>query len=58
MIRKKFKDLTEDEEFDICDSVKGVCHECPIGKKVKCCNREVCSKEDLEEEIEYDEVHA
>ena len=54
MIKKKFKDLTEDEEFAICDSVEGVCEKCPIGKVVKCCDRKRCSKEDLEAEVEYD----
>ena len=51
-MKKKFKDLTEDEQWDICDSVEGICRKCPIGKVVECCNKDQCSKKDLEAEIE------
>lgn len=51
-MKLKFKYLTEDEQWDICDSVEGMCSRCPIGKKVRYCNKEFTSKEDLEKEID------
>lgn len=49
-MRKKFKDISEEEQDAICEKNKGICKKCPF-RVLSCCAREYCKPEDLEKEI-------
>jgi len=50
-MKKKWKDITEEEQNDVCDLHKGKCDECPFNV-LKCCWKETAENEELEKEIE------
>ena len=50
-MKKKWKEITEKEQDEVCNLHKGKCDECPFNV-LKCCWKKVATDEELEKEIE------